>query len=75
MWGTPMFDLHDAAGMMLEVNACCTECPQECVRVLADRARLRMANRLFAGREQLLDRTALETITAEDIRASRVFQE
>jgi probable Rubsico expression protein CbbX len=40
-----------------------------------DRARLRMANRLFAGREQLLDRTALETITAEDIRASRVFQE
>jgi probable Rubsico expression protein CbbX len=38
-----------------------------------DRARLRMANRLFAGRDQLLDRTALETITAEDIRASRVF--
>ncbi len=38
-----------------------------------DRARLRMANRLFAGRDQLLDRVALETITAEDIRASRVF--
>jgi len=38
-----------------------------------DRARLRMANRLFAGREQKLDRAALETITAEDIRASRVF--
>ena len=40
-----------------------------------DRARLRMASRLFAGRDQLLDRTALETITAEDIRASRVFQQ
>ena len=38
-----------------------------------DRARLRMANRLFAGREQPLDRMALETITAEDIRVSRVF--
>ena len=22
MWGLPMFDLHDAAGVMLEVNAC-----------------------------------------------------
>ena len=38
-----------------------------------DRARLRMANRLFAGREQPYDRMALETITAEDIRVSRVF--
>jgi len=38
-----------------------------------DRARLRMANRLFAGRDQTLDRAALETITAEDIRVSRVF--
>jgi len=38
-----------------------------------DRARLRMANRLFAGRDQPLDRVALETITAEDIRVSRVF--
>jgi len=38
-----------------------------------DRARLRMANRLFAGREQPFDRMALETITAEDIRVSRVF--
>ena len=38
-----------------------------------DRARLRMANRLFEMKGQLLDRTALETITADDIRASRVF--
>ncbi len=38
-----------------------------------DRARLRMANRLFAGRDTPLDRVALETITAEDIRVSRVF--
>lgn len=40
-----------------------------------DRARLRMANRLFAGRDQPLDRVALETITAEDIRVSRVFNQ
>ncbi len=38
-----------------------------------DRARLRMANRLFAGRDKPLTRVDLETITAEDIRASRVF--
>ena len=38
-----------------------------------DRARLRQANRLFAGRGEPLDRTALETISAEDIRVSRVF--
>ena len=38
-----------------------------------DRARLRMANRLFAGRDTPLTRSELETITAEDIRASRVF--
>jgi probable Rubsico expression protein CbbX len=38
-----------------------------------DRARLRMANRLFAEREKPLGRIELETITAADIRASRVF--
>jgi probable Rubsico expression protein CbbX len=38
-----------------------------------DRARLRMANRLFAERERPLGRIELETITASDIRASRVF--
>ena len=40
-----------------------------------DRARLRMANRLFAGRASLIDREALQTITESDIRASRVFAE
>ena len=40
-----------------------------------DRARLRMANRLFAERDTPVDRAALETITAADIRASRVFTE
>ena len=40
-----------------------------------DRARLRMANRLFAQRDRLLTRAELETITAEDIRASRVFSQ
>jgi hypothetical protein len=34
-----------------------------------------MANRLFTERDRPLDRAALETITAQDIRASRVFTE
>ena len=38
-----------------------------------DRARLRQANRLFAGRDVPVDRDALQTIEASDIRASRVF--
>jgi probable Rubsico expression protein CbbX len=40
-----------------------------------DRARLRMANRLFAGRDRPLARIDLETITAGDIRGSRVFEQ
>lgn len=43
------------------------------IRNAIDRSRLRQANRLFAARGGSLDRTALQTITAEDIRASRVF--
>jgi len=43
------------------------------IRNALDRARLRQANRLFAERGRLLDRAALQTITAADIRASRVF--
>ena len=43
------------------------------IRNALDRARLRQANRLFAERGRLLDRRALQTITAADIRASRVF--
>lgn len=43
------------------------------VRNGLDRARLRQANRLFAERDRLMTREDLETITAEDIRASRVF--
>ncbi len=45
------------------------------IRNALDRARLRQANRLFAGRGAPVDRAALETITAEDIRASRVFSQ
>jgi probable Rubsico expression protein CbbX len=45
------------------------------IRNALDRARLRQANRLFAGRGVPVDRIALETITAEDIRASRVFNQ
>ena len=45
------------------------------IRNAIDRSRLRMANRLFTERDRPLDRGALETITAQDIRASRVFTE
>ena len=43
------------------------------IRNALDRARLRQANRLFAGRGTPIGRTELETITADDIRQSRVF--
>jgi probable Rubsico expression protein CbbX len=43
------------------------------IRNALDRARLRQANRLFAERGRPVDRAALQTITAADIRASRVF--
>jgi len=43
------------------------------IRNALDRARLRQANRLFARREGPVDRAALQTITANDLRASRVF--
>jgi probable Rubsico expression protein CbbX len=43
------------------------------IRNALDRARLRQANRLFSERGKPIKRAALQTITAEDIRASRVF--
>jgi probable Rubsico expression protein CbbX len=43
------------------------------IRNALDRARLRQANRLFQGRRSPLSRELLQTIEAEDIRASRVF--
>ena len=43
------------------------------IRNALDRARLRQANRLFAGRSTPITRSALETITADDILQSRVF--
>ncbi len=33
MWGMPMFDLHDAAGVMQEINACRKAHPETYVRV------------------------------------------
>jgi probable Rubsico expression protein CbbX len=45
------------------------------IRNALDRARLRQANRLFASRSEKLTRLDLITIEAEDIRASRIFQE
>lgn len=43
------------------------------VRNALDRIRLRQASRLFADRDRALERDDLVTLTAEDIRASRVF--
>ena len=43
------------------------------IRNALDRARLRQANRLFETASGPLDATALSTITAQDIRGSRVF--
>ncbi len=44
------------------------------IRNALDRARLRQANRLFSESKGPLDAVALSTITAADLRASRVFQ-
>jgi probable Rubsico expression protein CbbX len=44
------------------------------IRNALDRARLRQANRLFSEAKGPLDAAALSTITAADLRASRVFQ-
>lgn len=35
MWGLPMFDLKDAAGVLMEVNACRTANPNHYVRLTA----------------------------------------
>ena len=35
MWGTPMFDLHDAAGVMQELQACRIANPQHYIRLNA----------------------------------------
>jgi probable Rubsico expression protein CbbX len=45
------------------------------VRNALDRARLRQASRLFAERERVLSAEDLSTLTAADLRASRVFQQ
>ena len=45
------------------------------MRNALDRARLRQANRLFAGNQVKLAKKDLMTIEAEDILASRVFKE
>jgi ribulose-bisphosphate carboxylase small chain len=39
MWALPMFDLHDAAGVLLEISACRTAHPGHYVRVNAYDAR------------------------------------
>jgi ribulose-bisphosphate carboxylase small chain len=35
MWGMPMFDIHDAAGILFEVNACRKAQPQSYIRLNA----------------------------------------
>jgi probable Rubsico expression protein CbbX len=45
------------------------------MRNALDRARLRQANRLFDSADGIADAAALQTISASDIRASRVFSQ
>ncbi|MHB1528513.1 MAG: CbbX protein [Acidiferrobacteraceae bacterium] len=45
------------------------------IRNALDRARLRQANRLFAGRKSKLTKNDLVTIEADDVLASRVFRD
>jgi probable Rubsico expression protein CbbX len=45
------------------------------IRNALDRTRLRQANRLFVNRATPADRAALQTISAADLRASRVFRQ
>ena len=45
------------------------------IRNALDRARLRQANRLFAGKKKKLTKLDLITLEPEDILVSRVFQE
>ncbi|HSD96026.1 MAG TPA: hypothetical protein VLB06_02680, partial [Sulfuricaulis sp.] len=45
------------------------------IRNALDRARLRQANRLFAGKSRKLTRLDLITLEPDDIRVSRVFKE
>jgi len=35
MWGNPMFDLKDAAGILMEINACRKAVPSHYIRVMA----------------------------------------
>mgnify|MGYP000063478813 CR=1 FL=1 len=35
MWGMPMFDLEDAAGVLMEVNACRQAFPRHYIRMMA----------------------------------------
>jgi probable Rubsico expression protein CbbX len=45
------------------------------IRNALDRARLRQANRLFAGRESPIEVAELQIVRGDDIRASRVFSQ
>jgi probable Rubsico expression protein CbbX len=69
----------DAAPVMLDYIARRMAQPRfsnaRSIRNALDRARLRQANRLFAGRGTPIPRQALETITADDIKQSRVFSQ
>jgi ribulose-bisphosphate carboxylase small chain len=48
MWGLPMFDLKDAAGVLLEVNACRSAYPNAYIRLNAYDARLTRQTTAFS---------------------------
>ena len=48
MWGQPMFDIRDAAAIMLEIKACCAAYPRHYVRVSGYDRRLHRATTALA---------------------------
>jgi ribulose-bisphosphate carboxylase small chain len=66
MWGTPMFDLKDPAGVMMEVNACRKAHPDDYVKVLAfDNRKGHETIRMFFMVQRPEEEPGFELIRAE----------
>lgn len=66
MWGMPMFDLKDPAGVMLEVNACRQAHPDDYVKILAfDNNKGHETIRMFFIVQRPKDEPGFELVRAE----------
>ncbi len=75
MWGLPMFDLKDAAGVLLEVNACRSAYPNAYIRLNAYDARPRSPNhRVFVHRAKAGRGTRLPTRPRRGLRPAHRLQ-